>query len=285
MKKVHVQMFGIAINYFSKNDYPGYVRESVRFSMSLLRSCSEVSRIILVDSGESSDEEIEKFCLANNISYVHTGEKLSFAKAYNKGVSMLDEEWVVTMASDVYIKKNTFLEFKNFIEKYTHLPIGCLIPYLSHTGLPGQQKNARAGRSCYFPLMTFNLNVFRREVFEDIKGIRDEYSGNYNDVDVCIRLHENGKKIFLVSSFAHHYGGLTTDLGSDVDYKTDKIRFFSNYKQYERPGSLWDVDLTPFLQSSVAKVMYRSVCAVPTLNRRRQAVRQFIKFLPHLQRV
>jgi GT2 family glycosyltransferase len=42
--------------------------------------------------------------------------------------------------------------------------------------------------ACYAPIMSFNLNVFPRDVFEKIGGLSTNYTGNFNDIDMSLKL-------------------------------------------------------------------------------------------------
>jgi GT2 family glycosyltransferase len=254
-------MFGVALNYFSKPQYPPSVKQSAKFALSLLKNCPEVTSVILVDGSKDVDKELCQYCVSLGFTYKHTGKILSFAEGYNLGISLLKEDWVVTMASDIYVYPNTFYRFRQFIENHKELTIGCLIPHLSKCDFPLQTKGY--AHSCYSPLMTLNLNVFPRSVFEKIGGISTEYTGNFNDVDTVLKLKQLGLNIFLVDTNASHYGRLTTQQGSNTSTLADKNLFYSNFPALKSDNGLWNLRIDKFIKNPLLKLAFLLFPKIP----------------------
>ena len=225
-------MFGVAINHFQKPGHPLSVQQSTQFAVALLKNCLEVTSIIVIDSSADSNGDLSDYCLRVGAKYVHYGRVLSFSEAYNLGVGQLQEEWVATMASDIYVLPDTFTVFKRFIETHPVLPIGCLIPYLSTSDYPPQEAS-RLGqkRCCYSGIMTYNLNIFPKQVFGAIGGLSNQYSGNFNDIETSLRLRAMDLQVVLVDSFAYHYGRMTLQHGSTTDLTEDCKVFRRNHPQ------------------------------------------------------
>lgn len=279
-------MFGVAINYFSKEGYPPSVKQSVKFSVSLLLACPEVTSIVLVDGSLEEDPELRNYCGCLGIAYMHSGRALSFAEGYNLGVREFREQWVVTMASDIYVYPNTFANFRCFILKHSNLPIGCLIPYMSSSDLPMQGRlRSKPLYDCFAPLMTFNLNVFPRHVFNLLGGLTSEYSGNYNDVETTLRLKDLGLEVFLVGAYVQHYGRLTVQHGSNVDFVADRGRFFQRHPELECNGALWDLRLSRLLRHPVLKLLDSLSFKVKHPQLRKLVSMGIHRMIPFLQRV
>jgi GT2 family glycosyltransferase len=250
-------MFGVVVNYFAKPDHPTSVKESAKFAVSLLKNCPEVNSVILVDGSSEVDTEFQNYCESIGVNYQHAGKQMSFAEAYNYGVNLLSEEWIVTMASDIYVFPETFTNFKNFIEKNQDLQIGCLIPYLSRCDLPIQRTAHNFQKfSCYAPIMSYNLNVFPKAVFQKIGGLSTKYSGNFNDIDTSIKLKEMGLNIFMLNSYVHHYGRLTLRHGSNVDARGDWQQFYTDYPELKCNSDLWNIRLDKFLRHPLLKIVF-----------------------------
>lgn len=225
-------MFGVAVNHFRKANHPISVQQSTKFALSLLKNCIEITTIVVIDSSEHYDSDLDDFCQSINASYHHYGRILSFAEAYNCGVALLSEEWVVTMASDIYVLPNTFTSFESFIKTHPNEPIGCLIPYLSTSDYSLQEAlRLKKRQSCYAGIMTYNLNVFPKNVFKALGGLSTEYSGNFNDIETSLRLRDLNLEVILVDSFAYHYGRMTLQHGSTVDLTDDCKKFQVNHPQ------------------------------------------------------
>jgi len=279
-------MFGVTVNYFSKETYPPSVKESTKFAVSLLKNCPEVTSIILVDASSSADQELQNYCESLGIIYKHAGKVLSFAEAYNLGVSHLNEEWVVTMASDIYVYPGTFTTFREFIENHKDLAIGCLIPYLSRSDFPVQRISQKDQKySCYAPFITINLNIFPNNVYESIGGISNKYTGNFNDIDTTLQLQKLGLDVFLVNNYVHHYGRLTLRHGSNVDAKSDWKNFYADYPEFKCNSDLWNLRLDKFLRHPLLKLVFRVSLKVRNRNIREKLNNWIYEMIPVLQRV
>lgn len=258
-------MFGVAVNTYLTPEHPPSVQMSALFAVSLLLNCPEVSTIVLVDGSAQPSGVLASFCADHGISYLHAGRPLSFAEAYNAAAAQLTDEWIALMASDVYVLPDTFAAFKRFIEANPDLPIGCLIPYLSQSDFrPQEGLVGRPRVACRVPTMTMNLNVFRRTVYADVGGLSESYSGNFNDVDLAIRLKERGLETLLIDAYAHHYGSLTLKYGSNTSYAKDSAAFFAQRPELEHPRGLWSMRLDRLFESRRLRWLYRAAVAVPS---------------------
>jgi GT2 family glycosyltransferase len=284
-------MFGIVVNYFSKDSYPPSVKESAKFAVSLLKNCPEVASIILVDGSAEPNPELQKYCQSLSVRYEHFGREMSFAEAYNYGASMISENWICTMASDIYVLPDTFTKFSQFINNHPDLSIGCLIPYLSTCDLPLQRTFHTGKRfNAYSPLMTFNLNVFPSNVFKQIGGLSSKYTGNFNDIDMTIKLKKMGLNVFLIDSYVHHYGRLTLRHGSNVKARTDWEQFYADYPELKSCSDLWNLKLDYFIRHPVLKFIYqitnRSKLRIIRSQSLRKSINKWLyKTIPHWQKV
>ncbi|BBI31796.1 glycosyltransferase family 2 protein [Cohnella abietis] len=278
--------FGVVVNYFSKPNHPISVKYSVQFALSLLKNCPEVTEIVLSDGSENPDDQLRNFCDSLNMRYLHSGKILSFPEGYNAGVQQLTTEWIVTMASDVYVTPTTFTAIDQFISQHKNpKQIGCLIPYLSKSDLPTQQyTNTMLSRNCQSPGMTFNLNVFRREVYDLVGGMTQDYTGNFNDFEMCLKLRENNLKVYLVGdSYAVHYGQLTLKFGSNTSVDQDKNKFYSNHPHLFERNGLWDMRFNHFFESKSMRSLYTLRNLLPRQLKQKYTV-LLLKLAPLLQR-
>lgn len=258
-------MFGVVVNTYLTPEHPPSVQMSALFSVSLLLNCPEVSAIVLVDGSAEPSETFEAFCAAHGVAYLHAGRAMGFAEAYNAGVARLSTEWIALMASDIYALPDTFAAFKRFIEDNPDRPIGCLIPYLSQSDFRAQEGlPSRPRTAARVPVMTINLNVFHRDVYLEMGGLSEEYSGNYNDVDLAIRLKEKGLETYLIDAYAHHYGSLTLRYGTSTRFENDRAAFFSRRPDLLDPRGWWSLRFDRLFDSYRLKWLYRAAAAVPS---------------------
>lgn len=279
-------MFGVVVNTYLTEAHPPSVKLSAQFAVALLRTCPEVSSIILVDGSEHPNEALERSCAQVGAQYVHVGRRLGFAEAYNTGAALLSEEWIALMASDIYVLPETFAGFRRFIEARADLPIGCLIPYLSQSDFPSQVGLPQQARTeCRVPVMTLNLNVFRRQVYQDLGGLTETLSGNFNDVDLALRLKEKGFDTFLVDSFAHHYGSLTLRYGSNTSRLHDRDIFFVQRPHLRSPRGHWNLRLDRLLDHPALRIAYWLATSIPSDTVRAQGLQWVFDRLPRYQRL
>lgn len=281
-------MFGAVVNYFSKGNHPPSVKQSAKFAVSLLKNCPEVTSIVLADGSSEVDQELEAYCESIGIKYAHSGTMMSFGEAYNYGVSLLSEDWIVLMASDIYVYPETFTAFSKFIENHPELKIGCLIPYLTRADLPIQQASQYSEKTdCYASIMSINLNVFKKDVFKELGGLCTRYSGNFNDIDMCIQLQKRDLDILLVGdAYVHHYGSLTLRHGSNVDGKLDYKQFYADYPEMYLSGGLWNLQINQFLRHPVLKILYRMNARFGKNAQNRKARLDWVlRLVPRLQKI
>ena len=247
-------MFGVVVNYFSNKSFPLKIKQSAKFALSLLLNCEDVSSVVLSDGSNEPDEEMKNYCESLMIKYVHQGKKTNFGESFNYGVSFLEEEWIALMNSDIYVYPDTFLQFHRFIERHSNLNIGCLIPYLAKSDFPLQANSIR--RNAYASLMTYNLNIFKKEVLARIGGVSTDFSGCFNDVDACIKLKRLGLDVYIVGhAYALHYGRLTIDTCGQEFLDDEKV-FLSKYPQLYDKNGFWYLKTDKFLRSGFLKLLF-----------------------------
>lgn len=277
--------FGVVVNYFSKPSHPASVKYSAKFALTLLKNCSEVSQIVLVDGSATNDHELQIFCESLDVRYLHSGKLMSFAEGYNYGVDYLTEEWIATMASDIYVTPTTFSGMKSFIESNRQLNIGCLIPYLSKSDLPTQQYlTSFFSRDCLAPGMTFNLNVFKKSIYQELGGMTKEYTGNFNDIEMWLKMNEQGLETYLVGqSYAVHYGQLTLNYGSNTNTQIDREKFYKKHPELFEKNGIFSMKFAKILKSKRLKILYELNNFLP-LKIRRMFLVFILKTAPLLQR-
>jgi GT2 family glycosyltransferase len=278
--------FGVVVNYFSKPTHPVSVKYSVKFALSLLKNCPEVIEIVLSDGSANRDDELNGFCSSLDIQYLHSGKILTFSEGYNAGVRQLTSDWVVTMASDIYVTPTTFTAINQFITNSKDPNrIGCLIPYLSKSDLPTQQyANSLISRDCRSPGMTFNLNVFNRRVYDLVGGVTKDFTGNFNDFEMCLKLREHDLNVYLVgNSYAVHYGQLTLRFGSHTDSDSDSIAFYKKHPELYEKGGFWSMKFNTFFESKILKAMYFPIRLFPAQFKRKYTI-LLLKIAPLFQR-
>jgi GT2 family glycosyltransferase len=244
---VTVEHFDCVVNHFFRPGYPEKVRASAMLAASCLRAEPEVKTVVLVDGSTDADPALAAWCEAGGIRYLHLGRSLSFAEGYNSGLAFCDAPWTVFCASDIYIRPGFFAAALPQLQQLRRSGrLGCAIPHLSDSDWPMQSSSYRRLRRT--PLMTLNLNIFERSCLERVGGFSTAYSGNYNDLDMALRLRELNLDIWLLPLLALHYGQMTVKSGSGVSLTTDRQRFAARHPELVLDRGFWDLRLAPFFE-------------------------------------
>jgi GT2 family glycosyltransferase len=256
-------MFDVVVSFFRRDPRNVHLIHSLSFCLSLLRGlCPEVSKIVVSDGSPQPGDDVRKTCADFRADYFHAGQELTFAATYNLGSEICRAEWICLMANDVFVKHYTFTRIKSFIESRAEPDrIGAIIPYLSSSDLSIQEATV-AGMNYVSPLMTINLNVFKKSTFDAINRVPESFSGCYNDIVLSYKLKSAGKDIYLVKSYAAHYGRLTTSTNSTVRFQADKDLFARTYPELFLPGSIWSLNLGCFCNDSTFLTTFATAMAI-----------------------
>lgn len=277
-------MFSFVINHFDGDIGTPHLFCSTTFCAELAKLSPHVSEVIIVDGSRVEGEGLRIYCEAHGIRYFHTGRQLTFAEGYNFGASQAKYEWIILCASDIYVNVNTLQVIKDFIDTSEDKRVGCIIPTLSHSDLPWQQSTSQSSLVSCVPLMTLNMNVFRLETFNLIGGVPESFTGNYNDVEMAIRLIENGLIIVQIDAPVVHYGSLTLATGrSNTKQNVDRSEFQRIRKSYYDNGYLWSVNIEPLLTGKCIKLINTIIGFIPWPNLRRKLRNRIFLFLPIMQ--
>jgi GT2 family glycosyltransferase len=233
------------VNYFCKDDSSPLVRASAQFSLTCFRSDPQVSAIFLVDGSATPDQEFCLWCEKLGVTYLHAGRTLSFAEGYNHGIAHCTASWVALSASDIYIPAGFFTGLFESIESLDPGRIGCLIPALTFSDVPSQERLSPRVRRSF--MMSLNLNIFPARHFGLIGGVPEQYSGAYNDMEMAIRLRKHHLLIYQIPLKALHYGKLTIGQGSNYRFEADHRCFFAAHPALYSAVSLCNLKLDCFV--------------------------------------
>ena len=165
---------------------------------------SEFKVIIIENSNDKNLKEIleNKY---KNVECFLTGENLGYAKGNNLGLSKVKSQYALILNPDAIVEKNTL---KNFLVSAERLGDFSII---------GPAKQDESKNSDYLKnknhifevnsvkgfAMFLNLNQF-----EDIGFFDDNFFIYLEEIDLCLRLKKNNKKIYLDKNILiNHIGG------------------------------------------------------------------------------
>lgn len=171
-------------------------------------------QVIVVDNASTDGTQKFLASLGGDIQVIRNTENLGFAKACNQGAraakgkhliflnndtiphpgwlsALLDE---VDLHSDVSIVGSKLLYPNNTIQ---HAGVvfskNCLTPYHIFNGAPCDLPAANVRRE--FQAVTAACLLVRRQDFETVGGFDEGFRNGFEDVDLCLKIREGGRKV------------------------------------------------------------------------------------------
>lgn len=276
-------MFSVVINHYCDLDDAPQLAAASIFSAALSARDPLVREVLLVDGSLHPDLRLQRYVEQIGVRYLHAGSRLSFAEGYNFGLSHASQEWVVLCASDVFPALDCYRRFADFLASVSPDTVGCLIPRLTTSDLPYQKSRLFERRTCTVPVMTLNFNVFRRAYLSAIGGVPTEYSGNYNDIELSVRIRRDGRHIFMLPVRCVHYGSLTLRSGgSNVSASRDLQAFAAHHPELLDYGSMWDLRLTSLLRPGLLTTLMHLSKLIRAPRARTVVTRWIMRLVPLL---
>jgi hypothetical protein len=278
-----VMMFSVVINHYSGGAYAPHLAAASIFSAALSRRDPLVKEVLLVDGSPNPDPKLQNYVQDIGCQYLHAGHRLSFAEGYNLGASQASQEWVVLCASDVFPSLDCYSAICGFLSTISADTVGCIIPRLTSSDLPYQKSRFFTRHACTVPIMTLNFNVMNRAYFNSIGGVPVQYSGNYNDIELSIRIHGDRRRIYMLPVRCVHYGSLTLQSGvSNVSANRDKDSFAARHPRLVDPGSIWDLRVAALMKPGLLPVLLYLSKLSPTHRSRTILTRWILRLVPLL---
>lgn len=275
-------VFDVVINHFAGSDDKAHIVASALFALSLSVRQKEVREVILVDGSPEPDPHLRGEVERMGGRYHHEGRRLSFAEGYNAGAALTGADWIVLSASDVYPSLDFFEKAAAFIARTDADEIGCIVPRLTHSDLPTQTSRLKRKEVCVIPVMTLNLNILQRKVFFEIGGVPEHFSGAFNDVEMAIRLHGAGRRIFMLPDVCTHYGSLTIAApGTSYRWTKDLATFRERHPAFALDEGFWAMDVSK-LSGGPAALALRLATRLSPARFRGRALGRVMSALPLL---
>ena len=244
-------------------------------TLDLLRNClSSLPKnnnweILIPDNG-STDGTLSK--IPKEFPYVkiiENSQNLGFAAGNNVALKICKAEYVLLLNPDTVVMPNTIETVMEFMEKNpdvgaatcrVELPDGSL-DYSSHRGFPdpinsllffmGFRKMSNYSKSIIQEVpheidsLTGAFALIRRKVGEEVGWFDEDYFWNGEDIDLCYRIKDMGKKIYFIPNVKIiHYKGSSAKSSKDRRIKwaknsTDVMRlFYKKHLQKKYPAPL-----------------------------------------------
>lgn len=206
--------------------------------------------LIVVD-GNDIDESVQHTCKQLGARFVHCTDAFNFSQRINMGVKESKGEYVLMLNDDIEITTNDWMEqllgfaqqrdigavgAKLITEQHQVQHAGIILvdgsPGHIYYGIPdvGQGYfNALVSYKNYMAVTGACILISKAKYLE--VGLMDEdFPVNFNDVDLCLKLHEKGyRNVYVSSVVLYHYESVTRKKG----FKAEEMqKFVSKWEHY-----------------------------------------------------
>ena len=228
--------------------------------ISCLNSIKRDIKVLMVENSNRVEfkEKIEK--KYSNVTCLLAGENLGYAKGNNFGLSKVKTKYALILNPDAILEKNAIDNFFTSVIKNQNFAI------ISPSIQEEKEINFKADESKAELIPVNNVKgfamFFNLAQFENIGFFDDNFFIYFEEIDLCKRLIQNNKKIFLDPNIRiYHSGGSSHDESINYNMELSRNRhwmwstFYFNKKYKGFFSSL--INILPKLFSAIFKtIMY-----------------------------
>ncbi len=215
-------------------------------------------KVILIENSENTDFKNQIEANYPNVECHLTGENLGYAKGNNLGLSKVKSKYALILNPDAKLEKDTLENFLNTAKKLKDFSIigPAKQDEYSISDLNFNNQEFKEVESLKGFAMFLNL-----EQFKDVGFFDENFFIYLEEIDLCKRLRNKGKKIYLDKKIViHHLGGSSHN--ESINFEMELSRnwhwmwsmFYFNKKHYGYFNSLRKVSLKFF--SSFFKMIF-----------------------------
>ena len=201
----------------------------------------EVAYEVIVVDNASSDGTADWFATASRsprpVRYHRNAENLGFAKGNNIGARLTQGEHLLFLNNDTLVQPRWLAEMLRV--RRSNSAIGVvgikqLFPYTNtiyHTGIvftpDGRPEHLYPHLDASLPHVNKQREyqavmgacfLIDRALFDDCGGFDEAYRNGYEDIDLCMKVRQRGRKIVCcTSALIYHYGQISEGRTADDD--------------------------------------------------------------------
>ncbi|GJL67400.1 MAG: hypothetical protein NPIRA06_00350 [Nitrospirales bacterium] len=170
--------------------------------------------VLVVDNASTDETQNFLASFGGDIQVIRNTENLGFAKACNQGARAARGKYLIFLNNDTIPQSGWLAALLEEVETHEDVSIvgskllypndtiqhagvvfskNCLTPYHIFNGAPADLHAVNVRRE--FQAVTAACFLIRREDFELIGGFDEEFRNGFEDVDLCLKIGERGKKI------------------------------------------------------------------------------------------
>ena len=249
------KVYIILLNYNSADD-------TIECIESIKENETKINYEIIVVDNKSQDNSIQKLEKVSNIKLIKSDKNNGFASGNNMGIKYAIEngaQYVLLLNNDTTIEKNAISILVKQLENHNELGIissrimyydnkelinycGGDINWLKATSIHNNYKqkfNNNIEKFFYTNFITGCCMLIKKEVFEKVGYLPEEYFMYYEDVDFCIKVKEAEYKLGIDTSSVIYHKVSSSSGGEDSPFSIqwgtrNRIIFINKYKKYTK---------------------------------------------------
>lgn len=241
-------------------NYNGY-KDTLSCIESIKNNENNKISIIVVDNN-STDSSIEYLEKIEGIILIKSNENLGFAKGNNLGIKYALEngaKYIMLLNNDTEITSNAITIIKQKLEEDNSLgAVGSRIMYYDNKNIVNycgghfnwtrgitvhenykQEFNKNLGKFFYTEFITGCSVMVKKEVFEKIGLLPEEYFMYFEDADFCVKVAEVGYKLGVCTDSIIYHKVSAASGGEDSAFSIkwmtrNRMIFMKKYKKYTK---------------------------------------------------
>ena len=227
-----------------------------------LNSIGRQCKVILVENSNNSElkKSIEREF--TNVECILTGENFGYGKANNIGLKKVKTKYALILNPDATLHASAL---ENFFKEIKQIPEFAIIgPHIQEK----KDKNKKIDIYSSSPILVKNVKGFamflNMSEFQDIGFFDENFFFYFEEIDLCRRLVNSHKKIYLVPSIKiHHTGGQSHDkeINKPMELSRNWHWMWSTFYYHKKYKGFFIsfLIILPKLSSAVSKVILYSL--------------------------
>lgn len=243
-------VYVILVNYNGYNDTIECIKS--------IKENNEIVKIIVVDNN-STDNSVAKLKKIENITLIESKENLGFAKGNNLGIKYAIDnkaKYIMLLNNDTEIKNNTISILKDKLIHDDSLGIvGSRIMYYNNPNLINycgghinwlkaisvherykEEVKEELAKFFYTDFITGCCMMIKKEVFDTVGLLPEEYFMYFEDVDFCVKVSEAGYKLGICTESVVLHKVSAASGGEDSPFSIEwmtrnRLIFMNKYKK------------------------------------------------------
>ncbi|MBL7043932.1 MAG: glycosyltransferase [Pirellulaceae bacterium] len=256
------KLLSIIINYFNPNEHPR-IEATLLLALESISSYTHHSyEVIISDASTNVSARLHEICLRKHWTYLHMPQA-SFPEGFNKGASKATGEYLVLMASDIFVCADWD---KTLLCELKRTEAWMAAPYLTASDYRAQTQFWGLRMKTFSPsAMTLNLIMISAQHFEQL-GMLDPNLGHFNDIDLLFRVRESGgEAIIAYCGQVSHISGATMSVATSIDYRADKDIFLNKHPCLKSRNARMDYDShhKRFMRNPLLRTYFKVCASIP----------------------